>query len=207
MCILSGSPPFSPANEPKERPHGRNSQSQSEGIYGEESSSPSPRRLEGGGQGRKRRRQRHARRASVAENHRGPNREAVRRRGDYAPGRRSDRPDRRHLHRQPLLGPCPGRPGDSRRPGRGSFRPGVQRQDDAGPARHRPGAAQGRHRRVHRRRARPRPQLGEEAGRRAGNAPGQPARQRRRGDAHQRDAHSLQRRGRDRDRLRGRPGA
>ena len=122
-------------------------------------------------------------------------------------GADKDRPHRRHLHRQPLAGHRPGRPGDSRRPGRRNLRPGIQRQDHAGPARHRPGAAQGRHRRLHRRRARPGPQLGEEAGRGAGNAAGQPARQRRRGDAHRRDADSLQRRGRDRDRLRGRPGA
>ena len=105
------------------------------------------------------------------------------------------------------LGPGPGRPGHSPRPHRGDLRPGIQRQDDAGLARRGPGPAQGRHRRLHRRRTRPGPQLGQEAGRRAGNAPGQPARQRRRGDAHRRNAHQVQRRRRDRHRLRGRPGA
>ena len=117
---------------------------------------------------------------------------------DHAPGRRHSCADRGHPHRQPLAGHRPGRPGHSPRPRRRDLRPRIERQDDAGPARRGPGPEDGRHRRLHRRRTRPGPHLGQEARRRTGNAAGQPARQRRRGHAHHRDADQVERRRRDR---------
>ena len=65
---------------------------------------------------------------------------------------------------------------DSQGPHRRDLRPRIERQDDAGPARRRPGPASRRHRRIYRRRACLGPELGQETGRRAGDAAGQPAR-------------------------------
>ena len=45
------------------------------------------------------------------------------------------RADRRHPHRQPFAGHRPGRPGHPLRPGGRDLWPRVERQDDAGPAR------------------------------------------------------------------------
>ncbi len=159
------------------------------------------------GQTRRYQADQHAGNQSRTSPHGGRHRKAVRRRRDHAPGRRPARADRGHFDRQPVARHRPGRPGHSPRPDHRDLRPGIERQDDARPARGCPGPKGRRHCRVHRRRTCPRSELGQEAGRRSRNAARQPAQLRRRSDAHHRDAHQVERRRRDRHRLGGRPGA
>ena len=93
------------------------------------------------------------------------------------------------------------------RPDHRDLRTGVLGQDHRLPARHRGGAAAGRHRGVHRRRARAGPGLCARLRRQRRRAPRQPARHRRAGARDHRDPHPLRRRGHRRPRLRGGPRA
>ena len=79
------------------------------------------------------------------------------------------------------------------RPDRRDLRPGVVRQDDAGPAHHRRGPEAGRHGGDHRRRARPRPDLRRPPGRQPRRAADLAAGHRRAGAGDRRDAGPLRR--------------
>ena len=87
------------------------------------------------------------------------------------------------------------------RPHHRDLRPGVLRQDDARAPRHRRGAEEGRHRRVHRRRARARRRLRAQARRAHRRPPHLAAGHRRAGARDRRDARPLRRDRRARHRL------